>query len=284
MHGAARRPPADVEADAWHIADLLEAGAAAALVGEARATHLLHLAWTTGHGQFWTDRGNLAWARATGDLVEAFAAAGGARVVIAGSCAQYAWEAAPSAGALLSERESARVPATLYGVAKQATGELLEAWSATAGLSFAEALLFFPYGPYEEPERLVPSVARRLLAGEDAPVSAGTQVRDFVHVADCGAALGALVESEAAGAVNIGTGVGSSVAEVATAVARLIGREDALRIGALDSPDGDTRVVADVRRLRDEVGFVPRFDLESGLQDAVDWWRRQPGDQRTRRR
>lgn len=226
----------------------------------------------------------MAWARATYTLAEAFAAAGGSRAVISGSCAQYAWEPTPTASALLSEAGSPRAPATLYGIAKETTYELLAAWSAAVGLSFAAALLFFPYGPYEEPQRLVPSVARRLLAGEEAPVSAGTQVRDFVHVDDCGAALAALVDSDAVGAVNVGTGVGTSVAELATAVARLIDREDGLRLGALPSSDGGTRVVADVARLRDEVGFVPRHDLGSGLQDAVRWWRGSCGDQRTRRR
>ena len=169
VHGVARTPPADVEVDTWHGTDLLGSGACAALAGEVRATHLLHLAWTTTHGQYWTDPANLAWARATSELVEAFAAAGGSRAVVAGSCAQYAWNAAPPASALLSETRSARTPATLYGVAKETTGELLEAWSTIAGLSFASALLFFPYGPHEEPKRLVPSVARRLLADRRRP-------------------------------------------------------------------------------------------------------------------
>jgi nucleoside-diphosphate-sugar epimerase len=284
VHGVARTVPADIEADAWHAADLLRPGAPAAIAADLRASHLLHLAWTTAHGRFWSDPANLAWVGATCALLEAFAEAGGSRAVVSGSCAQYTWDPAPSASAVLAEAGSPRIPATLYGTAKQASGELLETWAAGVGLSFAQALLFFPYGPYEEPGRLVPSVARSLLAGGEAPVSAGTQVRDFVHVEDCGAALAALLDSEASGAVNIGTGVGASVAEVATAVARLAGREDGLRLGALASSDGGTRVVADVGRLRDEVGFVPRHDLASGLCDAVDWWRSEGAGQRTRRR
>jgi nucleoside-diphosphate-sugar epimerase len=78
--------------------------------------------------------------------------------------------------------------------------------------------------------------------------------------------------------VNIGSGKGSSVAEVAEAVGQIVGRPDLLQLGAL--PGGDrTSVVAAVDRLCDEVGFVPRLSLEQGLRDAVEWWR-----QRTRRR
>jgi nucleoside-diphosphate-sugar epimerase len=194
--------------------------------------------------------------------------------VLAGSCAQYDWDAPTT---LLSEASSPRRPATLYGRAKQATSDVLEAWAETTGLSLATALIFFPYGPFEQPERLVPSVARSLLAGEPAAVSAGTQVRDFLHVTDCGAALAALVGGTVTGPVNVGSGHGSPVADVARTIARIVGREDLLRIGALPTRDEAPRVVADTVRLRDEVGVVPRYELEDGLRDAVDWWRGRAG-------
>jgi nucleoside-diphosphate-sugar epimerase len=257
------------EAD-WHTVDLLDPAAAVQLMLDVRPSHLLHLAWTTEHGRYWEDPANPEWVAATRLLLEAFGEAGGSRFVLAGSCAQYEWGGSEP----LSETDTPRRPATAYGRAKQDASELVEA----SGLSTATALLFFPYGPYERPERLVPSVARRLLAGEEAPTSSGTQVRDFIHVSDCGGALAALLDSDVTGPVNVGSGEGTSVAEVAEALARIVGRPELLRLSAL--PGGDrTSVVAAVRRLRDEVGFRPRLSLEQGLRDAVEWWR-----QRTRRR
>jgi nucleoside-diphosphate-sugar epimerase len=258
------------EGAAWHAVDLLRSRAAEELIRTTRPSHLLHLAWTTEHGRYWEDPANGDWVAATRRLLDAFGDAGGSRFVLAGSCAQYDW----SGGGPLSETDTPRRPATLYGRAKQEAAEIVEA----SGLSTATALLFFPYGPREWPERLVPSVARRLLAGEEAPTSSGTQVRDFVHVSDCGGALAAMVDSEVTGSVNVGSGEGTSVAALAEAVARIVGRPDLLRLGALPGGDG-TSVVAAVDRLRDEVGFSPRLSLEEGLRDAVDWWR-----QRTRRR
>jgi nucleoside-diphosphate-sugar epimerase len=169
---------------------------------------------------------------------------------------------------------SPRRPATPYGRAKQEATELLESVS----LSTATALVFFPYGPHEWPERLVPSVTLSLLAGEEARVSAGTQVRDFLHVADCGAALAELLDSDVIGSVNVGSGTDSSVAEIARSLGEIVGRPELVRLGALPGDD-ETRVVAATARLRDEVGFTPRFGLEEGLREAVEWWR-----QRTRRR
>lgn len=270
VHGAARRTPTSIEADAWHMADLLEPAAPAELMRAASPSHLLHLAWTTEHPGYWTDPMNREWVTATRRLVQAFAEAGGERVVMAGSCAQYDW----SGNDPFSETRTPRHAATLYGQAKQEA----EDWLAGTGLSTATALVFLAYGPFEEPRRLVPSVARSLLAGEEALTTAGEQVRDYVHVADCGGALAALLASPVQGAVNVGTGQGARIADVARTVARLIEREDLLRVGAVPGDDR-TQVVADTTRLRDGVGFAPRWELEDGLRDAVDWWR-----QRTRRK
>jgi nucleoside-diphosphate-sugar epimerase len=268
VHGVARRPSAD--ADAWHRADLLEPSAAERLIREARPSHVLHLAWTTEHGRYWEDPANGEWVSATRRLVEAFGKTGGSRFVLAGSCAQYDW----NSDVPLLESAGPRRPATLYGRAKEKAAELLESASAR---SSATALVFFPYGPGEPPERLVPSVTRRLLAGEEALVSAGTQVRDFLHVSDCGAALAALLDSDVVGSVNVGSGVGASVAEIAGSLGRIVGRPDLVRLGVLPGDDG-TQVVAATGRLRGEVGFTPRYGLDEGLRDAVEWWR-----QRTRR-
>jgi len=247
--------------------DLLEAGTAERIVREAGASHLLHLAWTTEQGRYWDDPANRDWVEATARLVDAFEQAGGRRVVFAGTCAQYEW----GTDGPLSETTTPRRPATIYGRAKQDASEHVPETGATA-------ILFFPYGPHERPERLIPSVARRVLAGEEAPTSAGTQVRDFIHIADCRAALVALLESDVTGDVNVGSGEGTTVAEIARAVARIAGSEELLRLGALPGDDR-TSVVASTERLRDEVGFVPAFTLEAGLRDAVEWWR-----QRTRSR
>jgi nucleoside-diphosphate-sugar epimerase len=277
VHALARRTDPTIDADAWRVADLLDSGGAAPVVRAAGATHLLHLAWTTEHGTFWSDPANLEWSRATLELFDAFAEAGGERSVLVGSCAQYDWHALGSGPA--DEAESPRRPATLYGQAKEDTSRELEARASSRGLSHATALLFFPYGPQDKAERLVPSLTRDLLAGREATVKAGAEVRDFVHVEDCGSALAALLGSGVTGAVNVGTGQPSSIAEVAATVARIVGREELLRV---DPPraDGASTVVASIRRLAEEIGFVPRYDLGRGLQQTVEWLRAQ----RTRRR
>jgi nucleoside-diphosphate-sugar epimerase len=270
VEGVTRRVEPELPVDRWHAVDLLDAAGVATLMDAARPSHVLHLAWTTEHGRYWEDPNNDQWVAATRRLLEVFEQGHGSRFVLAGSCAQYDW----TGDLPLSEADAPRRPATHYGRAKQEASEIVDA----AGLSTATALLFFPYGPYEQPERLVPSIARRLLDGDEAPASTGTQVRDFIHVTDGGGALAALLDSDVNGSVNIASGEGTRIADVAEAIARIVGRRELLRLGGLPGDDR-TSVVASVARLRDEVGFVPRLSLEQGLRDAVEWWR-----QRMRRR
>ncbi len=105
--------------------------------------------------------------------------------MLAGTCAEYEWG---GPGPCVEGRTPLR-PATLYGVAKDATRAVVEAAAGELGIAVAWGRIFFLYGPGEDERRLVASVARALARGERAATSAGTQRRDFMHVADVGAAL-----------------------------------------------------------------------------------------------
>ncbi|HWH44517.1 MAG TPA: NAD(P)-dependent oxidoreductase [Thermoleophilaceae bacterium] len=273
VHAVSRSaPPEDLAAAAeWHTADLLDPAAGPALLDRLRPERMLHLAWYAEHGRFWSSPENLRWVESSLGLLRAFEAAGGSRAVIAGSCAEYDWEGVDGP---LAERSSPLRPATLYGTAKNALREVAEAWAPGAGVSLAWGRVFFLYGPGEHPDRLVASVARRLVAAEEAPTSEGSQRRDFMHVDDVAGAFAALTLSGVEGPVNIGTGEAVAVSEVVGAVARAAGRPDLVRAGALETRPGEPPLlVADATRLRSEVGFAPRVGLEEGVAGAVDWWR-----------
>jgi nucleoside-diphosphate-sugar epimerase len=127
----------------------------------------------------------------------------------------------------------------------------------------------------------VPFVISRLLAGEACDLTKGEQIRDYSHVEDAAGALWAIAKSSVVGAVNVGSSQPVSVASVAERLGDLLGRPELLRFGARPSPPGDPPfLVANTERLRNEVGFVPRFDLPSGLAHTVAWWRSQAGPNR----
>ena len=251
----------------WHRADLL-AGDGAALVAEVEPELLLHLGWYVEPGRFWNATENVPWVEASLALVRAFAAAGGRRAVLAGTSAEYDWDAAEEP---CSELRTPLRPATLYGASKHGLHTVAAAYADEAGFELAWGRIFFLYGPREPDGRLVPAVARALLAGDPVATTSGVQVRDFMHVEDVGAAFAALLDSEVTGPVNVASGEPVTVRSVVDTLAEAAGRPDLPRPGELPDRAGEPpRLVADVTRLRQEVGFVPRIALAEGLRGTLD--------------
>jgi nucleoside-diphosphate-sugar epimerase len=254
----------------WHVADLLDKKQVAELMSRVEPSQLLHLAWYSVPGKFWTSLQNLQWLQASLNLIEEFAVHGGKRIVATGSCAEYSWDG----DGILSESSTPIVPATLYGACKHALHTVVEALARQMDLSLAWGRVFFLYGPGEHPDRLTASVIRSLIRGEPAVCSEGRQMRDFLYVQDAAAGLVALLRSEVSGPVNIASGQGVAVKDMVRQVAEIIGRHDLIRLGEREVKPGEPPIlVADVKRLHDEIGFQPQHSLESGLRQAIEWWR-----------
>jgi nucleoside-diphosphate-sugar epimerase len=263
-----------IPAHGWHQVNLMDSGATDALLRDVKPSHLVHAAWDTTHGAYWTSDANYAWVSASLGLLEAFQAAGGRRLVVLGSCAEYDWRFG-----YCSEDVTPLNPGHPYGVCKVSLFRLCEAYCRTHNISMAWPRLFLLYGPHEDTKRLVPSVINALLAGNEAVCTDGTQIRDMMHVEDVGGAVAALCASDVTGAVNIGTGNPVSLSEVVKEIAKQIGRSDLLRLGALPSrPDDPPLLVADTGKLYREVGFQPRHDLSSGIAEAIAFWRNELAD------
>jgi nucleoside-diphosphate-sugar epimerase len=254
----------------WHRGDLADRDTVDRLVEQLAPERLVHLAWCTEHGRFWRAPENLLWVQRSLQLLEAFVRRGGQRLVVLGTCAEYDWSGPEGP---LGESSSPLAPATLYGAAKDALRRVAHAYAEQERVELAWGRLFLLYGPREAPGRLVPSVIRSLLAGEPVATASGAQARDFMHVEDVAGAVVALLDSQVVGAVNIASGAAVTVGELVDMIVRLLGRAEIVCRGALPERPGEPRLLlADVARLRDEVGFRPRWTLDDGLAMTVRWW------------
>ncbi|MEQ8286827.1 NAD(P)-dependent oxidoreductase [Thalassospira sp.] len=256
--------------DSHHITgDLLDPVFREKLIRDERPDGLIHLAWQTKHGHFWNAPDNPDWREASIDLLNRFLDSGGARATLAGSCAEYDWLDSKD-GAKLGE-DAFCAPATLYGQEKLTLArhclDLNE-----QGASIAWGRLFLLCGPDENPARFVPSVTKALLANESAKMSSGTQVRDFMHVADAGSAFAQVLDSQFKGIVNIASGKGQSLLSVANSLHDLIGRGTVLAGSLPDRQDDPPYLVANTDILENTIGFQPKFDLTSALKNCIDWW------------
>ena len=269
IHAVSRRRH-DSSADVtWHELDLLEDGAIRGLISKLRPTHLLNLAWNAEPGLYWTTRENLRWVRVGLEMIEAFAENHGERIVMAGTCAEYDWNYG-----WCSESKTPLKPASLYGKCKYALYSILESYSKQVELSSAWGRVFFMYGPQEHSSRLVSSVIKSLLLGQPARCTAGTQIRDFMHVSDVASAFIALLDSSVEGAVNIASGEGLMVRDLVQKIGIEIGNSDLLRLGEIPIAASDPPLLlADVHRLRDEVDWSNSIKIDQGLADVISWWR-----------
>jgi nucleoside-diphosphate-sugar epimerase len=270
VHVLGRADPV-ISGTTFHWADLLQTIDLRAAVGEIGAEAMLHLAWSVTPGKFWTDPANLDWAAASARLFHAFAETGGKRIVGVGSCAEYDWSSSP-----LAEFSSPIRPATLYGEAKANVWSLLEAIGHQQGLSVSWARLFFLYGPGEPQGKLVADAVNALLARRRFLTTPGLQKRDFIYIEDAAEALARLTLSTSVGPVNIASGQGISVRALLEHIEVATQTNDLIDFGVRALANGESlELVADISRLRDEVGFVPKFSLADGIARTVAWWREQ---------
>ena len=227
-----------------------------------------HLGWYSEPGR-WPDSPRhghcLAGSRA---LLKAAGMAGCRRVVVGGTSVEY-----DTTFGQVTETTPLRPP-SVYGACKAALGLLGQRLARRYGVSIAHARIFNVYGPREDERRLVPHVVCSLLRGVACDLTAGTQIRDYLHVEDVASALLAIGTSDVTGAINVGSSRPVSVADVAQTIAQELGRPDLLNLGARSERTGDYPCLyADARLLCERTNWRPRYDLESGLSQTIRWWR-----------
>lgn len=252
-----------------HPINLLKADETSACLEDIRATHLLHFAWDTRHGAFWSSPDNAVWVERSTALVRDFIRHGGMRMVGAGTCAEYAWTEE-----VLDEATSPLVPTTPYGQAKIAFRNFLRTPEVANNMSTAWGRIFHLFGPFEDERRLVASACLALLQGLPFKATTGSQLRDFSSTLDIAEGFVALLESDVQGDVNIASGEYRSVASILQEIAEMTGRPELLQLGAIPMPPNDPpRITPSVARLRTAVSFSSQFSVAHRLAETVEWWR-----------
>ncbi len=260
-----RRRPMALAPAQFHQVDLLDESELDQVLGACGATHLLHLAWVTEHGAYWESPHNLRWVGASLRLVEAFAAAGGRHVVVAGSCAEYDW----SGSGVCVEDNTLLRPATLYGVAKHRTRQLLLDYAASRKLDVAWGRVFFPFGAGEDARRLLPSLVAAL-QGQVPPFGVSTRARrDFLPVADVASALLVLLQAAATGDYNISSGTATPIVDVVKLVAEQLGADADTILRLPPARTGGPELLLGSNARLCALGWQPRDDLVSALRHAV---------------
>jgi UDP-glucuronate decarboxylase len=254
----------------WHTVDLLDTDSSAKLLENISATHLIHLAWITEPGVYWQSTDNARWQDASIELLKNFAAQGGKRAVLAGTCAEYDW----SAGHCVEEC-TPLLTQSPYTTAKLAFHDAAFAFSETTDLEIAWGRVFYSFGPHEHPQRLIAAVIRGLLDGERVACSDGEQLRDFIYVRDLADAFVAVLNSKFCGDINLASGEVMSIKELVTLVANRMDAIELVDFGARARQQGEPPIIsADTSRLRELVGWTSKYNIEAAIDETIAWWKK----------
>ena len=151
----------------------------------------------------------------------------------------------------------------------------IEEYCQDRSLSWGWGRIFFVYGPHEHPRRLVPSIIINLLNRQPAQCTHGRQVRDYLHARDVASGLIRLFESGWSGTCNIGSGERITLREIGEAIGDRLDGRSLLEFGARVAPESEPPIIlADVSRLAKDVGWRPSVSLAEGLDETIEWWKR----------
>ncbi|BBK41589.1 dTDP-glucose 4,6-dehydratase [Allostella vacuolata] len=179
--------------------------------------------------------------------------------------------------------ETPYAPNSPYSASKAASDHLARAWLHTYKLPVVLSNCSNNYGPYQFPEKLIPLMIIKALAGERLPVyGKGENVRDWLHVEDHARALHRVFEAGRIGeSYNIGGNCERTNIAVVRTICRLLDelvpdsphRPHENLIGFVsDRPGHDLRYAIDATKMERELGWIPAETFESGLRGTVEWY------------
>ena len=174
-------------------------------------------------------------------------------------------------------------PNSPYSASKAASDHLVRAFHHTYGLPVLTTNCSNNYGPYQFPEKLIPLVIAKALAGEPLPVYGdGRNVRDWLFVEDHCAAIRRVLEAGDVGETyNVGGDAERQNLQVVHTLCALLDdrrplpdgrRRESLITFVKDRPGHDRRYAIDASKLKDALGWAPAVTFEEGMARTVDWY------------
>jgi dTDP-6-deoxy-L-talose 4-dehydrogenase (NAD+) len=236
-------------------------------IGAFKADVCIHTAWITAPGVYLESQENLQFLESSVTFLRQARELGTNHLVGLGTCVEY-----QISDQKLSEERTPVAPTTTYARCKNELRKTLEADAGEHGFAFCWARVFYPYGPREHPSRLCTSIIQKLGQGEKIVLKTPNSTKDYIYIDDLAAALLCVVEKKFHGVINLGTGIGTTVKQIAQSLGEIMGRPEL--IAELNPPQVDPLgyVVADITRLHD-LGWRPACSMKQGLEKLVSFGR-----------
>ncbi|MBC7546117.1 dTDP-glucose 4,6-dehydratase [Candidatus Saccharibacteria bacterium] len=166
-------------------------------------------------------------------------------------------------------------PSSPYSSSKAASDHLVRAWVRSFGIQATISNCSNNYGPYQHVEKMIPRQVTNILSGQKLKLyGAGENVRDWIHTEDHSSGVLAILEKGRIGETYlIGADGEKNNLEVFNMILRLMGKDQSWLEHVNDRPGHDMRYAIDSSKLRQELGWEPKYtDFTAGLQATIDWY------------
>lgn len=167
-------------------------------------------------------------------------------------------------------------PVGAYGVSKAAATLYCRSMAFEKSLPIITLRLFSPYGPWDDPRRLIPYVIKSLLRGESPKLSTPKSVRDFIYIDDVLDIFLKVIKVPISGGkiFNVGTGVQVSIGEVVAMIATITGNGLEPMWNKIKSQRHEPGSwIADIRKAKTGLGWSPATSLWAGLNKTIEWFK-----------
>ncbi|MBA2656658.1 MAG: dTDP-glucose 4,6-dehydratase [Tatlockia sp.] len=178
--------------------------------------------------------------------------------------------------------QSPYAPNSPYSASKAASDHLVRAWYHTYGLPVLTTHCSNNYGPYQFPEKLIPLIISNALAGNPLPLYGdGQNIRDWLYVSDhCRAIVDVLNHGKVGSTYNIGGDNEKTNLQIVTTICQLLdelcpdssGSYSRLIQFVKDRPGHDLRYAIDARKIKQDLGWQPLENFETGMQKTIIWY------------
>ena len=174
------------------------------------------------------------------------------------------------------KEDSTKLPTNPYGATKLMFEKMLFTYYKCYRINSTALRYFNVYGPWKRKNKetlVVPNFMKAIIKNEKVPLYwQGRCVRDFVYVEDIARAHIAPLNQKGFHVYNIGTESGTSIINLLKLIAKIAGKE--YEIEDLGNREGDQlKTIADVSKIKDELGFEAGISLEEGLKKTYEWYK-----------
>ena len=174
-----------------------------------------------------------------------------------------------------SFRESDAIrPSSPYSASKASSDAFVLAYARTYGLNASITRCTNNFGPYQFPEKLIPKTIIRASMSMKIPIyGSGRNVRDWIYVLDhCRAVENVLDRGEPGEVYNISSGDERANLELVKEILERMGRDETLIQFVEDRPGHDLRYSLNSSRIREELGWRPKYSFDEGMKKTVEWY------------